>query len=275
VQRPHCKGICEQYKAMKPTSGGRYASGQVRCQVCEIYLIPDGAKDGKCRCCNYNIRSKPRNKLYKEKYHDAPKIKPGRPNRKVENRSNTKKSTPIFKKKSGKNYIELKDFIEKEIRPQANYQFVMLKCLISKPATRKEISKQLAHFNNKNPEDSEQVKKFYDVSVFKVLVDSEFVKSTDLASTANNGYQMVSGYELAVNFESNLEKVRIDEILQEKITKWNNENGISEFNYEDDLPKTQTWATVKDKLYTNTSEDKISELEKEIERLKSKLGEDK
>ena len=86
---------------------------------------------------------------------------------------------------------------------------------------------------------------------------------------------MVSGYELAVNFESNLEKVRIDEILQEKITKWNNENGISEFNYEDDLPKTQTWATVKDKLYTNTSEDKISELEKEIERLKSKLGEDK
>ena len=151
----------------------------------------------------------------------------------------------------------------------------MLKCLIFKPATKKEISKQLAHFNNKNPEDSEQVKKFYDVSVFKVLVDSEFVKSTDLASTANNGYQMVSGYELAVNFESNLEKVRIDEILQEKITKWNNENGISEFNYEDDLPKTQTWATVKDKLYTNTSEDKISELEKEIERLKSKLGEDK
>ena len=91
VQRPHCKGICEQYKARKPTSGGRYASGQVRCQVCEIYLIPDGAKDGKCRCCNYNVRSKPRNKLYKEKYHDAPKIKPGRPNRKVENRSNTKK----------------------------------------------------------------------------------------------------------------------------------------------------------------------------------------
>ena len=82
------------------------------------------------------------------------------------------------------------------------------------------------------------------------------------------------GYELAVNFENNLEKVRMDEILQEKITKWNNEHGISEFNYEDDLPKTQTWATVKDKLYTNTSEDKISELEKEIERLKSKLGED-
>ena len=104
----------------------------------------------------------------------------------------------------------------------------MLKCLIFKPATRKEISKQLAHFNNKNPEDSEQVKKFYDVPVFKVLVDSGFVKSTGLASTANNHYHMENGYELAVNFESNLEKVRIDEILQEKITKWNNENGISE-----------------------------------------------
>ena len=225
-------------------------------------------------CCNYNVSSKPRNKLYKEKYRDAPKRKPGRPNRKVENRSNTKKPKEP-QVKSGKAVIELTEFITKEIRPEANYQFVMLKCLISKPSTINEISKQLAHFNNKNPEDSEQVKKFYDVPVFKVLVDSGFVKSTDqVVSTANNHYHMENGYELAVNFESNLEKVRMDEILQEKITEWNNENGISEFNYEDDLPKTQTWATVKDKLYTNTSEDKISELEKEIERLKSKLGED-
>ena len=252
MRKPHCKEICEQYKARKPTSGGRYASGQVRCQVCEIYLIPDGAKDGKCRCCNYNVRSRPRNKLYKEKYHNAPKRKPGRPNRKVENRSNTKKSTPIFKKKFGKNYIELKDFIEKEIKLQDNYQFVMLKCLISKPATKKEISKQLAHFNNKNPEDSEQVKGFFDVPDFKVLVNSGFVKV--LINQSHHSY--ADAYELAVNFESNLEKVRIDEILQEKITKWNNKHGITEFDYE------------------YTPQDKISELEKEIERLKSKLGED-
>jgi hypothetical protein len=268
---------------MKPISGGRYASGQIRCQVCEIYLIPDGAKDGKCRCCNYNVRSKPRNKLYKEKYRDAPKRKPGRPNRKVENRSNTKKSTPVFKKKSGKTVIELTEFVTKEIRLQANYQFVMLKCLIFKPATRKEISKQLAHFNNKNPEDSEQVKKFYDVPVFKVLVDSGFVKNAKLHR------KWEDAYELVVNFESNLEKVRIDEILQEKITKWNNEHGISEFDYNDtsqdlqiDLQEQADMVRsrirkrsreMKEDWKLKSMKLKLSTLKDEIEQLKSKLGE--
>ena len=32
-----CKGICVRYKAQKPVGTGRYASGQRRCQICEIF----------------------------------------------------------------------------------------------------------------------------------------------------------------------------------------------------------------------------------------------
>jgi hypothetical protein len=31
-----CKGICIRHKAQKPVGSGRYASGQKRCQICEI-----------------------------------------------------------------------------------------------------------------------------------------------------------------------------------------------------------------------------------------------
>ena len=73
-----CKDKCTQYKAERPANGKRYASGQVRCQICEIYMTKQGCKDGKgnhvtkdtkelrCKCCNYHIRTKPRNRRYKE-----------------------------------------------------------------------------------------------------------------------------------------------------------------------------------------------------------------
>ena len=43
-----------------------------------------------------------------------------------------KKSTPIYEEpdQSKKTYFELKEFLENEIKPQANYQFVMLKTYI-------------------------------------------------------------------------------------------------------------------------------------------------
>ena len=68
-----CKGICKKYKATKPLLKSRYAAGQVRCQVCEIYLTLDGIKDRDgpqfCKCCNYRVRTKPRNSGLKDKYH--------------------------------------------------------------------------------------------------------------------------------------------------------------------------------------------------------------
>jgi len=59
-----CKGICTRYKAQKPVGTGRYASGQRRCQICEIYIKWEGLW---CPCCGYRLRTKPRNLKYKAK----------------------------------------------------------------------------------------------------------------------------------------------------------------------------------------------------------------
>ncbi len=63
-----CKGICERYQARKPIDVGRYASGQKRCQICEIFINWDGKW---CPCCGYRLRQKPRNLKYKEKLKNA------------------------------------------------------------------------------------------------------------------------------------------------------------------------------------------------------------
>jgi len=59
-----CKGICSRYKAQKPVGTGRYASGQRRCQICEIFINWEGLW---CPCCGYRLRTKPRNLKYKAK----------------------------------------------------------------------------------------------------------------------------------------------------------------------------------------------------------------
>lgn len=33
-----CTGKCKKYKALKPSEVGRYASGQKRCNYCEIFV---------------------------------------------------------------------------------------------------------------------------------------------------------------------------------------------------------------------------------------------
>ena len=48
-----------KYKVGKPPFGqGRYATGQKRCQICEIFIQWDGLV---CPCCSYRLRLKPRN----------------------------------------------------------------------------------------------------------------------------------------------------------------------------------------------------------------------
>ena len=82
IEKRTCKGICKKFKVKKP-AGSRYASGQGRCQTCDVWLDHNGArlKDGspatkdslgwQCICCNYRIRQKPRNKVYKEKLRES------------------------------------------------------------------------------------------------------------------------------------------------------------------------------------------------------------
>lgn len=66
-----CKGICTRYKAHKPVGIGRYASGQARCQICEIFMHTSGLK---CPCCNYKLRRNPRNIKYKTALYVAKKM---------------------------------------------------------------------------------------------------------------------------------------------------------------------------------------------------------
>ena len=67
-----CKGICIRHKAQKPVGSGRYASGQKRCQICEIFIKWDGLW---CPCCGYRLRTKPRNLKYKAKLRSREEIK--------------------------------------------------------------------------------------------------------------------------------------------------------------------------------------------------------
>ena len=61
----YCIGDCKKYKALKPTHVGRYASGQKRCNYCEIFVDYDGII---CPCCNRQLRCLPRSRKGKEKY---------------------------------------------------------------------------------------------------------------------------------------------------------------------------------------------------------------
>ena len=86
IQKRICKGICKKFRATKPTTGGRYDSGQGRCQTCDIWIDYKGArlKDGSpatedsvgwwCICCNFRIRQKPRNRFYKERFKERKEV---------------------------------------------------------------------------------------------------------------------------------------------------------------------------------------------------------
>jgi hypothetical protein len=53
-----CKGICIRHKAQNLPGLSRYAIGQRRCQICEIFINWNSPF---CPCCGYKLRTKPRN----------------------------------------------------------------------------------------------------------------------------------------------------------------------------------------------------------------------
>jgi len=60
-----CNELCLQYKPKYCiTSKGRYKDGQKRCQICQVYIIWNGVR---CPCCNFTLRTKPRNGKLKNK----------------------------------------------------------------------------------------------------------------------------------------------------------------------------------------------------------------
>ena len=60
-----CKGICVKYKATRPKrNASRYASGQKRCQVCDIFIDYPSLF---CPCCRYRMRTRPRSRIWYRK----------------------------------------------------------------------------------------------------------------------------------------------------------------------------------------------------------------
>jgi len=60
-----CKGICEKYKAVKPSPPyTRYGAGQKRCFMCEIFTEWGGSR---CPCCNSVLRTRLRNSRFRTK----------------------------------------------------------------------------------------------------------------------------------------------------------------------------------------------------------------
>lgn len=81
-QNRTCRGICKKFQVKKPAGASRYGSGHGHCQTCNTWINHQGChtKDGKpaienslgwfCNCCNYRVRQRPRNRIYKEKLKD-------------------------------------------------------------------------------------------------------------------------------------------------------------------------------------------------------------
>jgi len=187
-----CKGICTQYKAKRPKGKNRYANGQVRCQMCEIYMTKEGCKDSqgnqadentvdlRCKCCNYKVRSKPRASLYKEKFYQQ---MAEQPEKEVD-------TSPM-------DIEELKNFITVDAKPQANYQFVVIKTLLENNNTViKDILVDALKFYNKDKPSQD----YRTSMVFPVLVNRNIIiKNQD------------DSYSL--NIETNLEAFDILETI--------------------------------------------------------------
>lgn len=60
-----CKGICSRFKAKWGAHQFRYAGGQKRCNVCELFVKWEGHW---CPCCGMSLRTRPRSRKYKGKF---------------------------------------------------------------------------------------------------------------------------------------------------------------------------------------------------------------
>ncbi len=62
-----CKGICHRYKAKWGAHQYRYANGQKRCNVCEIFVNWDG---NNCPCCGMLLRTRPKISILSNDYNE-------------------------------------------------------------------------------------------------------------------------------------------------------------------------------------------------------------
>lgn len=60
-----CKGICHRYKAPWISQTLRYANGQKKCVICDVFVQYDGLF---CPCCSRRLRNKPRTSKGKQMF---------------------------------------------------------------------------------------------------------------------------------------------------------------------------------------------------------------
>lgn len=275
-----CKNKCLAFKATKPVNGARYASGQVRCQTCEIFLTPEGVKDNlHCKCCNFRVRSRPRNSAYKERYFENIKNADSEKNNidsnhvqknnsdtqdenwwleesskkrlEVEESQSEKKESPIYEPvdESKKTYYEFKEFLESEIKLQSNYQLVMLKELLEYGRLHKgEISESLAYFNNKDSSEIDVVRYYFNVPVYGVLLKHGFIIEDGFFK--NN--DTVPYYVINVILTEN-QKFSMLEYLQQKLDDYNTEHNILENSF----PEANNMGSIDWDLYHHNISKKI------------------
>jgi hypothetical protein len=232
-----CKKICLKYTAKKPITGSRYGSGQKRCQMCEVYITIKGTKNEQglfCKCCNYRVRGKPRNKFCKENLRnkeekESPKFRNAHEpwidvNEDYSNMDNgnssENKSVPINEEidEFVKTFHEFKNFLDK-IHLESNYQLVMLKELIEYGILNKgEIAESLAYFNNKNTTDINFVKYYFNVPVYDVLLKHGFVIKIDKNSSLQH-------YSLNVDLDQ-MQAIDLINYLSDEIIKYNKKHNI-------------------------------------------------
>ena len=207
----NCKKICDLYKAPKTVTSEGIVN-QFKCNNCDQYLFPNGIerKSGNrfCRCCGMIVE-------YVQSIKDDPELK------------ETQKSIPnhFTKETFGKKtFTAFLDFIESEIQLQANYQLVVLKFLIgSKMSEKIEIAEELAYQNNKNFNDTNEVKKFLSVPVYDVLENRGFIKK--IVHDEEEQYM--------INIEmTDLEAARSLEIIEKKLKEYNSEHDIPENEFD-------------------------------------------
>jgi len=227
-----CKGTCTRFKAKKPLTGGRYEAGQYRCQTCAIYLTEHGVDENYCKCCNMKVRSKPRNSLYKEKYHSKINAKDPRISA-TDNRVGSSnyanndceiayKTAPVYDTidESSKTYYEFKEFLDL-IKLRTNYPLVILKELLEYGKLHKgEIAESLAYFNNKDTRSTESAKFFFNIPDYGILLNRGFI-------TENSGPLPVPYYTLNVVLED-FQKIELISYFTNAITRYNQERGIPE-----------------------------------------------
>lgn len=58
-----CKGRCGKLRAAGVNGNARYAHGQKRCSICQIFMMIEG---NRCPCCKMLLRVSPKLMKYKE-----------------------------------------------------------------------------------------------------------------------------------------------------------------------------------------------------------------